>query len=89
MKGTFQCSCFVLILTHSHKSRQFRGVMGYFILLSCVVCFPNQVCVSIQESELIDRGDDEGIDDSAHSPVPEDKPKIQVSQHFHCVLQNY
>lgn len=26
--------------------------------------------------------EEEGKEDSAHSPVPEDKPKIQVSQHF-------
>lgn len=58
-------------------------------LIVCGLFSWSSVCVSIQESELIDRGDDEGIDDSAHSPVPEDKPKIQVSQHFHCVLQNY
>lgn len=35
-----------------------------------------------QESELIESVEEEGKEDSANSPVPEDKPKIQVSQHF-------
>lgn len=47
-----------------------------------VCLFPNCVCTCVQESELIDRVEEEGKEDSAHSPVPEDKPKIQVSQHF-------
>lgn len=41
--------------------------------------FPHQesACV-VQESGLIDRGEDEGLDDPADSPLPEEKPKIQV-----------
>lgn len=44
------------------------------------------MCICLQESELIDRVDEEGKEDSAHSPVPEDKPKIQVSQLFFCTF---
>lgn len=40
------------------------------------------ICVFPQESELIESVEEEGKEDSAHSPVPEDKPKIQVSQQF-------
>lgn len=43
------------------------------------VCF----CLHFpQESELIESVEEEGKDDSAHSPLYEEKPKIQVSQHF-------
>jgi len=35
----------------------------------------------LQESELIESVEEEGKEDSPHSPMSEDKPKIQVSQH--------
>lgn len=34
---------------------------------------------SPQESELIESVEEEGKEDSAHSPMSEEKPKIQVS----------
>ena len=42
-----------------------------------------------QESELIESVEEEGKEDSANSPVPEDKPKIQVSQHFCHISWKY
>lgn len=33
-----------------------------------------------QESELIESMEEEGKDDSPHSQLSEDKPKVQVSQ---------
>lgn len=53
----------------------------YLPVFKLCVC----VCVLLyrpQESELIESVEEEGKEDSANSPVPEDKPKIQVSQHF-------
>uniref|UniRef100_A0A4W6E5G3 Uncharacterized protein n=1 Tax=Lates calcarifer TaxID=8187 RepID=A0A4W6E5G3_LATCA len=48
--------------------------------LCCACLFPNCLCgclYSPQESELIESVEEEGKEDSAHSPVYEDKPKIQ------------
>lgn len=50
------------------------------------------VCLDMyfpQESELIESVEEEGKEDSAHSPVFEEKPKIQVSQHFFHTSQKY
>lgn len=52
------------------------------------------VCVYVdlyfpQESELIEIVEEEGKEESAHSPVFEEKPKIQVSQHFCCTSRKY
>lgn len=42
-----------------------------------------------QESELIESVEEEGKEDSANSPLCEDKPKIQVSQHFYHTSWKY
>lgn len=50
------------------------------------------VCVDLyfpQEPELIESVEEEGKEDCAHSPVSEDKPKIQVSQHFCHTSRKY
>uniref|UniRef100_A0A672JCI1 Uncharacterized protein n=1 Tax=Salarias fasciatus TaxID=181472 RepID=A0A672JCI1_SALFA len=48
----------------------FQCVRLCFITVSVILCFP-------QESELIESVEEEGKEDSAHSPLSEEKPKIQ------------